>query len=483
MPVLTHYLFDRPFPVFRVNPFSRSRRILSTGSVNRYGRRSRKLYQIPRTTLPITTSVSIISTCPARLPPKPGAACGDRPQGEGHANGILGAPGRAIAPTGRWRVLCLGIADTTWHRLRLPPQQPAPAPQPVSSARPPMPPIPVTPPALFQVFPRVATSLAKPAPEGAVPVPTPQAGPAGLYAPVKRRSCLPTTPGPASVCGQFSITPRPATSATGPRRGGLGGVPLYRPAVSYPPQTRTTIPTDLEPRLASGDMRGLFPGILPRARHEHLVQDGTASPRLDAMFDANPIGGTDSFVTAANPRSAGARAERRRQPPLQPTGAGHLDADVIVRLDGSHPDRSGLLQWQQFRRVRLLSASPPASAYADLGPFRLGQAALPTFMDYDVFPNVLDYQGPNGMVLMRQVVARATIPLSDQFHIAVAAEQPYSDIQWFQDGEFVVNPGSRVVTSRPELPLETSRTCPTSPATSATTRTSATSRRPGSCAS
>jgi hypothetical protein len=68
-------------------------------------------------------------------------------------------------------------------------------------------------------------------------------------------------------------------------------------------------------------------------------------------------------------------------------------------------------------------------------------------MDYDVFPNVLDYQGPNGMVLMRQWVVRATIPLADQLHVAFAAEQPYSDIQWFQNGEFVVNPGSGIVTT------------------------------------
>jgi hypothetical protein len=68
-------------------------------------------------------------------------------------------------------------------------------------------------------------------------------------------------------------------------------------------------------------------------------------------------------------------------------------------------------------------------------------------MDYDVFPNVLDYQGPNGMVLMRQLIARVTIPLADQLHVAFAAEQPYSDISWFQDGEFVVNPGSGVITT------------------------------------
>ena len=90
-------------------------------------------------------------------------------------------------------------------------------------------------------------------------------------------------------------------------------------------------------------------------------------------------------------------------------------------------------------------------AYADFGPFRLGQAAS-TFMDYDVFPNVLDYQGPDGMVLMRQVIARATIPVSDQVHVAFAAEQPYSDIQWFQDDGFTVNPGTGIITTAGAAP-------------------------------
>ena len=42
-------------------------------------------------------------------------------------------------------------------------------------------------------------------------------------------------------------------------------------------------------------------------------------------------------------------------------------------------------------------------AWVDFGPFLVGQAAS-LFMDYDVFPNVLDYQGPPGMVLMRQPI-------------------------------------------------------------------------------
>jgi hypothetical protein len=34
-------------------------------------------------------------------------------------------------------------------------------------------------------------------------------------------------------------------------------------------------------------------------------------------------------------------------------------------------------------------------------------------MDYSVFPNVLDYEGPPGMVLKRQPVLRVTLPLGN----------------------------------------------------------------------
>ena len=85
-------------------------------------------------------------------------------------------------------------------------------------------------------------------------------------------------------------------------------------------------------------------------------------------------------------------------------------------------------------------------AWVDFGPFLLGQAAS-LFMDYDVFPNVLDYEGPPGMVLVRQPIAAVRLYESDQFRIITGVEQPYSDIQWFDGAGFVVNPGTGIITT------------------------------------
>ena len=66
-------------------------------------------------------------------------------------------------------------------------------------------------------------------------------------------------------------------------------------------------------------------------------------------------------------------------------------------------------------------------------------------MDYDV-PERPDYQGPPGMILMRQPVAAVRIPLADKLRLAVGVEQPYSDIQWLDGGGFVLNPGTGLIT-------------------------------------
>ena len=87
-------------------------------------------------------------------------------------------------------------------------------------------------------------------------------------------------------------------------------------------------------------------------------------------------------------------------------------------------------------------------AWADFGPFLIGQAPS-LFMDYDVFPNVLDYEGPPGMVLMRQPIVSVHGTFCDRIKVSTGMEQPYSDIQWYEvsSGTWVVNPGSGIITT------------------------------------
>jgi hypothetical protein len=81
-------------------------------------------------------------------------------------------------------------------------------------------------------------------------------------------------------------------------------------------------------------------------------------------------------------------------------------------------------------------------AYGEFGPILAGQTTS-LFMDLDVFPNVIDYWGPNGMVFLRTPQLRWTPYKQDQNWFAVAVEKASNDIdpgnirlvEEFQNGE------------------------------------------------
>ncbi|HEX4998622.1 MAG TPA: DcaP family trimeric outer membrane transporter [Terriglobia bacterium] len=66
----------------------------------------------------------------------------------------------------------------------------------------------------------------------------------------------------------------------------------------------------------------------------------------------------------------------------------------------------------------------PRYFYGELGHFGAGQTVSP-FMDVDVFPNILDYWGPNGMVFFRNVQLR-WMPIQGESFLTLALERPGS---------------------------------------------------------
>jgi DcaP outer membrane protein len=61
-------------------------------------------------------------------------------------------------------------------------------------------------------------------------------------------------------------------------------------------------------------------------------------------------------------------------------------------------------------------------AYGELGAFGGGQTES-AFMDLDVFPNTVEYWGPNGMVFFRNVQFR-WMPIRGDSHLVIALERP-----------------------------------------------------------
>lgn len=188
------------------------------------------------------------------------------------------------------------------------------------------------------------------------------------------------------------------------------------------------------------DLSHLSPG-----RFENTKYKWYGFVRADGIYDFNPIRSTDMFVTSAIPVPQGEgqnfvltpRYTRLGFDTETPLESMDWNIKTRIEMDFFNGNTSGAFGSFPLR-LRF--------AWVDFGPFLVGQAAS-LFMDYDVFPNVLDYEGPPGMVLMRQPVAAVRIPVGERFQISGGIEQPYSDIQWFDGATWVVNPGTGIITT------------------------------------
>jgi hypothetical protein len=107
---------------------------------------------------------------------------------------------------------------------------------------------------------------------------------------------------------------------------------------------------------------------------------------------------------------AGVRQSRFGVKSSTPTEFGDLNTIFEFELFGTGVDAG-----QTTFRLR--------HAYGELGQFGAGQTWSP-FMDIDVFPNSLEYWGPNGMVFFRNVQVRWMPLRSSRGRITLALERP-----------------------------------------------------------
>jgi DcaP outer membrane protein len=105
----------------------------------------------------------------------------------------------------------------------------------------------------------------------------------------------------------------------------------------------------------------------------------------------------------------GVRQSRLGVKSSTPTKYGELKTQFEFELFGTGVDAG-----QTTFRLR--------HAYGELGQFGAGQTWSP-FMDIDVFPNSLEYWGPNGMVFFRNVQFR-WMPLKGRNSVTIGIERP-----------------------------------------------------------
>jgi len=195
-------------------------------------------------------------------------------------------------------------------------------------------------------------------------------------------------------------------------------VPEYTPL--YPPLPIT--PEERDKFVT----QGLIPGsILAPGTNTSILFRGFI--RLAAMYDFEPIGVADAFVTNSIPVP-------------QEDGANVNFSARISRFSVETWTPTSFSDWNVHTRIEgdFFNGPPQASggggnpfrlrhAYVDFGPFRFGQQNT-TFMDPSSWPSLVDFRGPNSRVNQRQPSARITLPIADRTFWAMSAERPFSDI-------------------------------------------------------
>ena len=172
--------------------------------------------------------------------------------------------------------------------------------------------------------------------------------------------------------------------------------------------------------------RGMFPGsfLVPGTNTSFRLRGFV---RLAGLYDFDPIGSRDDFVTSTIPvpqqigqnTNFAARYSRFALETWTPTSFNEWNVHTFIEGDFFNGPAQAVGGGGNPFRLRF--------AFVDFGYFRVGQQNT-VFMDGNAFPSTVDFAGPRGLVNQRRPGARVTIPLSDELFWAAGVEQPFSDI-------------------------------------------------------
>ena len=147
--------------------------------------------------------------------------------------------------------------------------------------------------------------------------------------------------------------------------------------------------------------------------------------KTDFIYDLKPAGNTDAFVPASIPIPQIATVNNATIS-IRPT---RLTLDFLIPST-----RLGEVRFYLEGDLFGTNSTTPRlrHAYAQASNFLIGQT-FTNFMDPDGFPDTLDFQGPNGMVNLRNPQVRYGFALSKSMTLVFAAEKPSSDVLFKTD--------------------------------------------------
>jgi len=159
------------------------------------------------------------------------------------------------------------------------------------------------------------------------------------------------------------------------------------------------------------------------AQADAIYDFGRMNPDWDDAFRPSKIANPEGIYGSDGQASVSVKQSRFGVKGTMPTREGHAPIDFKFEFDlfGVGDDAG-----QTTFRLR--------HAYGEWGSLLAGQTNS-IFMDIDVFPNVIDYWGPNGMVFWRNVQIRWTPWKTESSSFAVGIEEPSNDVDTGQARE------------------------------------------------
>ena len=234
---------------------------------------------------------------------------------------------------------------------------------------------------------------------------------------------------PASTTTPSTSSPQEGIQATVPPREGVTS-----PQVGQRTATYTTFSEDsvAAARYNNIPLDPKYSGFFRLPGTQTILKIGGYF-KTDFIYDLKPAGNAEAFVPASIP---------------VPQIATVNNATVSVRptrltLDFRIPTtKIGEVRFYLEGDLFGTNATTPRMrhAYAQAKNFLIGQT-FTNFMDPDGFPDTLDFQGPNGMVNLRNPQVRYGFALNKSTTFYIAVEKPSSDVV-FKTSDFSSQPNA-----------------------------------------
>jgi hypothetical protein len=152
------------------------------------------------------------------------------------------------------------------------------------------------------------------------------------------------------------------------------------------------------------------------AQADAIYDFGRMNPDWDDAFRPSKIANPEGIYGSDGQASVSVKQSRFGVKGTMPTAEGHDPVNFVFEFDlfGVGSDAG-----QTTFRLR--------KAYGEWGSLLVGQTNS-IFMDIDVFPNTIDYWGPDGMVFWRNVQIRWTPWKTEHSSFAIGIEEPSNDV-------------------------------------------------------